>query len=337
MYEAPDRYKRLISARLPGGESAGLAAGKSADESSPLRDVQLISRAHLAPFFAAANIIAALLMSEVLWTAVGSVLLLPWVLAVAAINLGAMQLARTQSITCVGRSGRRVPQILMVGEVLARAAVWLCLPLYLFSSLDPSTQVIAASLIAGLGIGALGLVVVPPCANAWMVSFTAGVVGALLMGRHSVPFQHMLSIVFTMGVAIFGVLTVARWAFRQLKTNADVGSQSESASLLLQEYEQRGVGWLWAVDSENRVTYISSRMSTLLGRPAGQLLGHSLPSLLGGHAELGRVLLEKQPFNALDMELGTARAIRSSTRRAASKASAASVPTSPKSGRRRSG
>ncbi len=90
-----------------------------------------------------------------------------------------------------------------------------------------------------------------------------------------------------------------------MKTNADVGSQSESASLLLQEYEQRGVGWLWQVDPENRVTYISSRMTALLGRPANQLLGHSLPSLLGGHAELGRKLLEKQAFNALEMELET--------------------------------
>ena len=120
----------------------------------------------------------------------------------------------------------------------------------------------------------------------------------------------MLSILFTLGVAVFGVLTVARWAFGQLKTNADVGSQSESASLLLQEYEQRGVGWLWQVDGENRVTYISSRMTALLGRPSAAILGHSLPSLLGGHAELGRVLLGKQPFNSLEMELKTARGPR---------------------------
>jgi diguanylate cyclase (GGDEF)-like protein len=51
-------------------------------------------------------------------------------------------------------------------------------------------------------------------------------------------------------------------------------------------------------------------MSALLGKPAGQLIGHSLPSLLGGHAELGRVLLEKQPFNSLEMELKTARGAR---------------------------
>jgi diguanylate cyclase (GGDEF)-like protein/PAS domain S-box-containing protein len=310
MYEAPDRYKRLISARLPGGESAGLATREAESESSPLRDVQLISRAQLAPFFAFANVIAALMMLANLWSSVSSTWLAPWAAAVAVVNLAAMQLARTQSITCVGRSGRRVPTWMLVGEVALRAAVWLSLPLYLFPTLDPGTQVIAASVMAGLGIGALGLVVIPPCATAWMIAFTCGVGGALLIGRHSVPFQHMLSIVFTLGVSIFGVLAVARWAFHQLKMNADVGSQSESASLLLQEYEQRGVGWLWSVDAENRVTYISARMSMMLGKPAGQLLGNSLPALLGGHAELGRVLLEKQPFNSLEMELKTARGTR---------------------------
>jgi diguanylate cyclase (GGDEF)-like protein/PAS domain S-box-containing protein len=310
MYEAPDRYKRLISARLPGGESAGLTARHMDSESSPLRDVQLISRAQLAPFFAAANIVAALMMAANLWGHSSPAWILPWVLAVAVLNLAAMQLARTQSITCVGRSGRRVPMWLLVGEAAVRAATWLGLPLYLFSHLDPNTQIVTASIMAGLGVGALGLIVIPPCATAWMVAFTAGVAGALLLGRHTVPFQHMLSIVFTLGVSIFGILAVARWAFHQLKTNADVGSQSESASLLLQEYEQRGVGWLWQIDAENRTTYISSRMSALLGRPAGQLIGHSLPALLGGHSELGRVLLEKQPFNALEMEMKTPRGTR---------------------------
>jgi diguanylate cyclase (GGDEF)-like protein/PAS domain S-box-containing protein len=310
MYEAPDRYKRLISARLPGGESAGLAAGDAEGDSSPLRDVQLISRAQLAPFFAAANIVAAMMMAVNLWGVVSVAWLIPWVAAIGAINLGAMQLARVQAVTCVGRSGRRVPMFLLVGDVVLRAVLWLSLPLYFFPTVDPATQVIAASVMAGLGIAALGLVVVPPCVTAWMVAFTAGVGGALLLGRHSIPFEHKLSIIYILGVAIFGVLAVARWAFHQLKTNADVGSQSESASLLLQEYEQRGVGWLWQVDGENRVTYISSRMTALLGKPASQLLGHSLPALLGGHAELGRVLLEKKPFNALEMELSTARGSR---------------------------
>ena len=99
MYEAPDRYKRLISARLPGGESAGLTTREPESESSPLRDVQLISRAQLAPFFAVTNIVAAVMMAANLWSSVPVTWLAPWVLAVAGLNAGAMQLARNQSIT----------------------------------------------------------------------------------------------------------------------------------------------------------------------------------------------------------------------------------------------
>jgi diguanylate cyclase (GGDEF)-like protein/PAS domain S-box-containing protein len=310
MYEAPDRYKRMISARLPGGESLGVASPGDDDGSSPLRDAQLIARGHFAPFFAAANSIAALFMVMILYGHVPTGYLGGWAAAIVASNLGAMQIARTQAVTHVGRSGRKVPKWLMIGDIVARAVIWLSLPLASFTSISPESQAVAATLIAGLGIASLGLVVVPACVTAWMAIFTAGLSYSLIISRTSVAFDNVLAILFTLGVAIFGVLTVARWAFGQLKANADYGSQSESASLLLQEYEQRGVGWLWQVDGENRVTYISSRMSALLGRPAGQLLGHSLPALLGGHAELGRVLLEKQAFNALEMELKTARGPR---------------------------
>src|SRR5215471_8086382 len=135
MYEAPDRYKRLISARLPGGESAGLAASGVEAESSPLRDVQLISRAQLAPYFAAANIIAAMMMVPNLLDDVSPTWLVPWLIAIAIVNLGAMQLARHQSITCVGRSGHRVPMWTMVTEVAIRAVIWLSLPLYKFPTM----------------------------------------------------------------------------------------------------------------------------------------------------------------------------------------------------------
>ena len=312
MYEAPDRYKRMISARLPDGGSLGLSQEASLRDalSSPLRDTQLIARSHLAGFFASANVVAALLLAASLYAAVSPLLLGGWVLAVALGNFAAMQLSRNQAITHVGRSGRKVPQFQMIGEVLARAVLFLSLPMWCFSSLPPELQVVTASILAGLGVAALGLVVVPACVTAWMSCFVGGLSLVLVMARESVALGNMLAILFTLGVAVFGVVTVARWALGQLQTNADVGTQSASASLLLQEYEQRGVGWLWQVDAENRVTYISSRMTSLLGRPSSAILGHSLPALLGGHAELGRVLLGKQPFNALEMELKTARGTR---------------------------
>ena len=307
MYEAPDRYKRMTAARLPGGESLGLTNQAAEEQNgSPLRDIQLMSRGQLAAFFAIANIVAALVASVALVGAAQLAYVAVWVGAVAIANVLAMQLARNQAITHVGRSGRKVPPVIMIGEVSLRAVLWLSLPLFLFRELDPSGQVIIASLTAALGTAALGMVVVPACSTAWLGLFVAGLCAEMLFARSSLPFQNMLAILFTLGVAVFGVSAISRWAFRQLQTNAEVGSQSESASLLLQEYEQRGVGWLWQVDTDNRVTYISSRMTALLGRPSSAILGHSLPSLLGGHAELGRVLLEKQPFVSLEMELPTA-------------------------------
>src|SRR3712207_5270143 len=110
MYEAPDRYKRMIAARLPGGESLGLSSREHQSDSSPLRDVQLISRGQLAPFFAAANVVAAAMMAATLWGLVPAAVIGAWVVAVAVANGTAMHIARTQAVTHVGRSGRRVPQ-----------------------------------------------------------------------------------------------------------------------------------------------------------------------------------------------------------------------------------
>lgn len=309
MYEAPDRYKRMISARLPGGESLALT-NQGEGEASPLRDAQLIARSQLAPFFAAANVVATLLMAATLLGSVSTTMLAGWVATVGALNFTAMHVARNQAITNVGRSARRVPLWQMIGDVTLRAVAFLSLPVYAFGGLDPASQAATAGLIAATGITAIGLVVVPPCVTAWMASFTLAVCFVMFSGRHSLSGLTMLEIAFTLGVAVMGLFAVARWSFRQLETTADMGSASESAALLLQEYEQRGVGWLWQVDAENRVTYISSRMTALLGRPASALLGHSFPSLLGGHAELGRVLLERQAFSALEMELKTARGPR---------------------------
>ncbi len=311
MYEAPDRYKRLTAARLPGGESLGLTNQQDNDDGgSPLRDIQLISRGQLAPFFAVANIVAMLCVSITLWGNVPLAFLAPWAIAVFGANFVATQYARNQAVTNVGRSGRAVPPLLMGGEIVARAILWLSLPLYAIPSLAPGSQLVVLSLSAALGSAALGLIVVPSCATAWLGAFTLGLVAELVLGRATIPFRDTLGALFTLVVALFGVRAMARWAYEQLKTNADIGSQSQSASLLLQEYEQRGVGWLWQIDADNRVTYISSRMTALLGRPSAQILGHSFPSLLGGHAELGRVLLHKQTFTALEMELSTARGTR---------------------------
>ena len=148
MYEAPDRFKRMTAARLPDGESLGITSDPIEVASSPLKDVQLISRAQLAPFFAAANVVAAGMMIAALWGGGETMYLLPWVATVALANFVAMQVARTQAITHIGRSGRQVPEWLMVGEVVGRGLIWLSLPISLFPSMAPGAPEASTSTAA---------------------------------------------------------------------------------------------------------------------------------------------------------------------------------------------
>ncbi|WP_265530708.1 putative bifunctional diguanylate cyclase/phosphodiesterase [Sphingomicrobium marinum] len=310
MYQAPDRYKRMISARLPDGETLGVSTGNDDRSSSPLRDVQMIARSKFAPFFAAANVVGALLVAASLNHAIDTAALIGWMMVIFGVNGVTLMMARKQAITHIGRSGKRLPQWLMVGDVTLRAAIWLSLPVLVFPTLGANEQIILASIMAGSGVAALGLTVTPLCVNVWMSMFTAAVVYCLFIGRDAIPFSHTLSIVFILGVAVIGVVHLARWAYGQLKTTADFGSQSESANLLLEEYEKRGVGWLWQVDDESRVTYLSSRLVAMLGKPSTQILGQSLPNLLGVQSEFGNVLSERKPFTGLEMEVKNDRGSR---------------------------
>ena len=217
MYEAPDRYKRMISARLAGRRIARpVAAARRQRRSSPLSDAQLISRAQLAPFFAAANIVAALHARRQPCGAVSPALLLP----AGSRAVGARQFRRDAARPDPGDHPCRPlgPQ----GAAMAdgrrsrrprRRCGCRCRSICSRRSI-PAAQVIAASIIAGLGIAALGLVVVPPCVTAWMSGFTAGA------QRRPAAWRATASRSSTccrscsrLASRSFGVLTVARWAF----------------------------------------------------------------------------------------------------------------------------
>jgi diguanylate cyclase (GGDEF)-like protein len=48
---------------------------------------------------------------------------------------------------------------------------------------------------------------------------------------------------------------------------------------VLDDFEQAGIGWIWATDSENRLLYISESAAEKIGRPVLELLGHPLIEL----------------------------------------------------------
>jgi diguanylate cyclase (GGDEF)-like protein/PAS domain S-box-containing protein len=311
MYHAPvSAEQQPESVRTEGHEEEiSSAIGSEQLREAHLRTAQAEARALFAPFLALAGVGTALFVSVALFSSVSVALIGGWLAAVCGANWFAWQHASNLD-EYTGRSVKARPKWLPVAEAICLATLWGLLPVYGFSAADPVAHAVIGCAMATMILSGIALASAPVAAIAWIATLTIGLIsGYLLVGGH---LDLRLGITFAgiAAIGLVGVSRLSRWSFSQLDDAAKVRSQSEAVRLLLKEYEHRGIGWLWQVDAENRVTYISSRMTHLLGRSTSQLIGHSLPASLGGSSVLGRALLERQPFANLEMELRTSRGTR---------------------------
>jgi diguanylate cyclase (GGDEF)-like protein/PAS domain S-box-containing protein len=286
------------------------------DEGNPrlreahLQNGQAETSALFAPYFAASGIASAMLVVIDLFGNISMGMLIGWFVAVAGAHSFICKRALAAGSAAGSRSAKLRPQWLHVVEAAGLAVLWSSLPTYAFATQPHDVQVMLGGAVGAMIIAAIALSAVPMAAMAWIGILTAALCAACFYGSSTLDLKLALTILGVAAIAIFGVARLTRWTYRQLLAMAKVRTQAESVRLLLREYEHRGVGWLWQVDSENRVVYISSRMTALLGRSVSQLLGHSLPASLGGNSALGRTLLARQPFSNLEMELRTRRGAR---------------------------
>jgi diguanylate cyclase (GGDEF)-like protein/PAS domain S-box-containing protein len=285
-------------------------AGNHRLRDAHLQNGQAEVSALFAPYFAVAGIGSSLLIAWALFGHIPFPLLLGWLAAVAGANWFLCRKAMEAGSAAGSRSAKLRPQWQPIAEATGLAALWASLPTYAFDTPTEDVQVVVGGAMGAMIISAIALSAVPRAAMAWIATLTAALCVAYYNSAPSLDPKLTVTIVGAAGIAIFGVGRLTRWTYGQLLTMAKVRTQAESVRLLLREYEHRGVGWLWQVDSENRVVYISSRMTALLGRSVSQLMGHSLPASLGGNSALGRTLLARQPFSNLEMELRTRRGTR---------------------------
>jgi diguanylate cyclase (GGDEF)-like protein/PAS domain S-box-containing protein len=291
-------------------DGVGTDASASRLREAHLHNGQAQTRALFAPFFAATAVASALLVAWAMFGGVHIALIGGWLAVVggAFFNYWRSAVAEGQAANSRSAKGRAFAR--SVGEAVGLAAVWSALPVYAFATVPPEVQVVIGGAMAAMIVAAVGLAAAPAAAFAWIASITFALCCAYYLGSDRLAPTVGVAIIGVAAVSIFGVARLTRWSFEQLQIIAKVRTQAESVRLLLKEYEHRGVGWLWQVDAENRVIYISSRMTSLLGRSANQLIGHSLPATLGGNSALGRTLLARAPFANLEMELKTRRGTR---------------------------
>jgi len=263
-----------------------------------------------APYFAAAGVGSALLAAWALFGHTNIAFIIGWLAAVGGAHWFACRRAMDEASSATSRSAPKRAEWLPLAESIALAVIWCSLPTFAFGAAPPSSQIVIGGAMAAMILAAIALSAAPGAAMAWIGAMSLALSVAYLIGGPALDLKLPATILVFAAVAVSGVARLTRWTCQQLEATAKVRTQSESIRLLLREYEHRGVGWLWQVDSENRVVYISSRMTALLGRSTSQLIGHSLPASLGGNSTLGRTLLARQPFANLEMELRTRRGAR---------------------------
>jgi diguanylate cyclase (GGDEF)-like protein/PAS domain S-box-containing protein len=267
-----------------------------------LYNSQARTRALFAPFFAATGVGSALLVGWAMFGHVGVELIAPWLAGVGFANWAVLRRVLSAAASNAPRLGCKwLPSI----EAIGLAALWSSLPTYAFATQAPEVQVVIGGAMGAMIFTAVALAAFPAAAMAWVATLTVAFCVAFFLGSQSLHLTLGFTFIAVAAVAVYSVARITRWTYGQLDRTAKVSADAESVRLMLREYEQHGVGWLWQVDAENRVVYISPRMTALLGRSAHQMHGHSLPAALGGNGLLGQALLSRQAFPNLEMEIRT--------------------------------
>ena len=296
----------------PGEELSALSFDPASERlrESYLHNGQVQARALFAPFLAMTALAGAMIVAWAMLGAVRLELVVAWVAAIAFANWVSARRAMEAAAWGSSRGARAVSHWIAVVEAVGLAALWAALPTWAFATQSVPVQLVIGGAMAGMTTAAIAFTAIPAAAIAWIATLTAAFCVAYYLGGAALDPKIGLTYILIAGAGAFSLTRLTRWVFAQMEAIALARTQADSIRLLLNEYEHRGVGWLWQVDGENRVVYISARMTALLGRSTTQLVGHSLPASLGGSSALGRTLLARQPFANLEMELQTRRGPR---------------------------
>lgn len=244
------------------------------------------------------------------WTLAGAMpwpLLAGWTFLIVAINWIAIRVRRPGERLFARPRLRSVP--LAIAESGLHAGLWAVLPLIAHPIATDARLTIAAALTV-LMAGALFLAVAPLAVPVWLGMLAAGLAFALLPGIDPLPAPVLLLLPAYAAAILIGCRAVGHMLATHLATAVAEGDARERIALLLKEYEDQGVGWLWQIDAANLLTYVSPRICVLLGRSTSQLVGQSLPVILGCDARLGASIDARQPFSGLEVEVATPAGMR---------------------------
>jgi PAS domain-containing protein len=149
--------------------------------------------------------------------------------------------------------------------------MWLVPPVFWFECRCGAQMMLGVLVVALMSAAGVSLSTVPQACLVYLGILTLG-------GCHDVPVcqpVHMaLMVVFAFAVGGAAVASARRFV-GHVRTQIELQEQSELIGLL-REFEASGSDWLWQLDKDLRLTYMSRAMAEAIGKP--------LSKLIGGHA-----------------------------------------------------
>jgi len=177
------------------------------------------------------------------------------------------------------KAGVTVPggfcELTLVTAILG--CLWL-VPVFLwFGHVDETGQMFVTLVIIGMmSGGSTTLAAVPPAS----IAFVA-ILGVALI-RITLFLDSWIMTALAVNLALVlcnSVLSGARLFIHHVRARRELEEQGELIKLL-REFQSSGSDWLWELDGEQRIHYMSRGMAESIGRPVEVLIGRSLRALV---------------------------------------------------------
>ncbi|PHY21185.1 bifunctional diguanylate cyclase/phosphodiesterase [Caulobacter sp. BP25] len=163
--------------------------------------------------------------------------------------------------------------------------LWAALPIMTMPAeqgFKDSMPMMVASVIAGMiGCGGFALLTLPAAAIAYSTPMALGALWALSTSHDPILYALGGLLMFCHAVVVASCLSHAKIFVDRLIASEELETQRQVVSLLLSDFEEGASDWLWEVDYQGRLTYVSERMVAAAGVERSKLLGQPMSDLCG--------------------------------------------------------
>jgi diguanylate cyclase (GGDEF)-like protein len=237
-----------------------------------VRRAQIDAFLRLLPFVCIANVAIAALVAATLYGKVSTPSLLLWL---GAITVGSLLRLWMFHGRATEQSGDRLANVLK--GVLLVAALWAVPPVFWFGTVGPAEQLIIAVVVTGmLSGGSITLSTVPPAALIYVGVLSC----AMFYAEIGIGLSYLAITALAYGVMLCtSTLPFVRQFVSHFRAQEELQEQSQLVQLL-RDFDASGSDWLWELDGDFRLTYVSREMVSHLGLRAGDLIGLTIFHLL---------------------------------------------------------